>query len=267
MSILSCEGMVDIMKKQAIIYFLLLIIGANIQILYTNQKVEANEPMVIPDEAIRLRILANSDSEKDQHVKRLIRDEVNAQITTWVQELTSVDDARDVIKSNLPALEAIAKEVMKEQGMNESIHVDFGKVSFPTKLYGQFLYPAGEYEAVLITLGEGEGANWWCVLFPPMCFLDFSNGEAIQSPMPEEEQPVEKKEVIESVAEEVAKVDANHIDHSNLVASTSNLAQEVAVKEAKKEKQQKKSSKKVQKKEEEVEVKFFIVELASSLFK
>lgn len=267
MSILSCEGMVDIMKKQAIIYFLLLIIGANIQILYTNQKVEATEPMVIPDEAIRLRILANSDSKKDQHVKRLIRDEVNAQITTWVQELTSVEDARDVIKSNLPTLEAIAKKVMKEQGMDQIIHVDFGKVSFPTKLYGQLLYPAGEYEAVLITLGEGEGANWWCVLFPPMCFLDFSNGEAIESPMPEEEQPVEKKEMIKAVAEEVEKVDANHTDHSNLVASTSNLAQEVAVKEAKKEKQQEKSSKKVQEKEEEVEVKFFIVELASSLFK
>ncbi|MDC0704519.1 stage II sporulation protein R [Priestia sp. AB] len=182
------------MKKYAIIYFILLIIGANAQLIYTHNQVQADQPAVIPDEAIRLRILANSDGEKDQYVKRLIRDRVNEQITEWVKDLTSVTVARKTIKENLPALETIAKEVLKEEGVNESVHVKFGKVEFPTKLYGQFLYPAGEYEAVLITLGKGEGANWWCVLFPPLCFLDFSNGEAVKAPEPSEEEPKEKKE-------------------------------------------------------------------------
>ncbi|NER41595.1 stage II sporulation protein R [Bacillus megaterium NBRC 15308 = ATCC 14581] len=182
------------MKKYAIIYFILLIIGANAQLIYTHNQVQADEPAVIPDEAIRLRILANSDGEKDQYVKRLIRDRVNEQITEWVKNLTSVTVARKTIKENLPALETIAKEVLKEEGVNESVHVKFGKVEFPTKLYGQFLYPAGEYEAVLITLGKGEGANWWCVLFPPLCFLDFSNGEAVKAPEPSEEEPKEEKE-------------------------------------------------------------------------
>ncbi|MGR9542001.1 stage II sporulation protein R [Priestia megaterium] len=182
------------MKKYAIIYFILLIIGANAQLIYTHNQVQADQPAVIPDEAIRLRILANSDGEKDQYVKRLIRDRVNEQITEWVKNLTSVTVARKTIKENLPALETIAKEVLKEEGVNESVHVKFGKVEFPTKLYGQFLYPAGEYEAVLITLGKGEGANWWCVLFPPLCFLDFSNGEAVKAPEPSEEESTEEKE-------------------------------------------------------------------------
>lgn len=118
---------------------------------------------------------------------------MNEQITEWVKDLTSVTVARKTIKENLPALETIAKEVLKEEGVNESVHVKFGKVEFPTKLYGQFLYPAGEYEAVLITLGKGEGANWWCVLFPPLCFLDFSNGEAVKAPEPSKEEPKAEK--------------------------------------------------------------------------
>ncbi|WP_393960042.1 stage II sporulation protein R [Priestia megaterium] len=193
------------MKKYAIIYFILLIIGANAQLIYTHNQVQADQPAVIPDEAIRLRILANSDGEKDQYVKRLIRDRVNEQITEWVKDLTSVTVARKTIKENLPALETIAKEVLKEEGVNESVHVKFGKVEFPTKLYGQFLYPAGEYEAVLITLGKGEGANWWCVLFPPLCFLDFSNGEAVKAPEPPEPSEGEPKEEKEKPAASESK--------------------------------------------------------------
>ena len=134
--------------------------------------------MVIPNEAIRLRILADSDSDKDQAIKRLVRDQVNKEITKWVEDLTSLDDARNIIKSKLPEIQAIAEEIVSSEGSNQSVKTEFDKVQFPTKLYGQFLYPAGEYEAILITLGEGEGANWWCVLYPPLCFLDFSNGEA-----------------------------------------------------------------------------------------
>jgi stage II sporulation protein R len=139
----------------------------------------AKESIVIPGEAIRLRILANSDFEEDQAIKRKVRDAVNAQITLWVQDLTSMEKARTVIKAKLPEIQAISEQVVREQGSNQSVKVEFGKVQFPTKLYGQFLYPAGEYQAILITLGSGEGANWWCVLYPPLCFLDFSNGVAV----------------------------------------------------------------------------------------
>ncbi|MDW7614741.1 stage II sporulation protein R [Peribacillus simplex] len=213
-------------KHLAIIYLLILTIGTIVSIYMPKaEMVGAEETMVIPDEAIRLRILANSDTEEDQSVKRLIRDEVNKDITKWVEELTSLDDARDVITSHLPDIQATAEAVIKEHGLEQSVKVDFGQAEFPTKLYGQYLYPAGDYEAVIITLGEGEGANWWCVLFPPLCFLDFSNGTAVsQSPIVEDEEkesvtsgvkayaatneekePVQEEEVEEKVKDESVK--------------------------------------------------------------
>ncbi|WP_226654526.1 stage II sporulation protein R [Pseudalkalibacillus hwajinpoensis] len=157
--------------------------------------VKANE-QVIPDEAIRLRILANSNSEEDQSVKRSIRDEVNESINKWVADLTSIEASRRVIKSHLNEIEAIVEEELNQIGSSESFSVSFGEVAFPTKLYGDFVYPAGDYEAVLITIGEGLGDNWWCVLFPPLCFLDFSNGDAVQAEgdAPAEE-PAEEVEV------------------------------------------------------------------------
>jgi len=165
-------------KRLAELYIILLC-AATILNLYM-PKIEANsqDPQVIPNEAIRLRILADSDSAKDQEIKRKVRDAVNAEITSWVEHLVSLEEARNTIREGIPELQKIAEEVVAANGSDQTVKAEFNKVKFPTKLYGQYLYPAGEYEAVLITLGEGTGSNWWCVLFPPLCFLDFSNGEA-----------------------------------------------------------------------------------------
>lgn len=168
------------MKKQVIIFILLLLIGANLIQIFDRSIVEAEGPVVIPDEAIRLRILANSDSSGDQALKRKVRDAVNAEITTWVADLTSIEDARVLIEERVPEIEAIANNVLAQEGAEQTVQVKFDyDVNFPTKIYGNYIYPAGQYEAILITLGNGGGANWWCVLFPPLCFLDFSNGDAV----------------------------------------------------------------------------------------
>ncbi|UOR11246.1 stage II sporulation protein R [Halobacillus amylolyticus] len=140
----------------------------------------SSQYQVIPDEAIRLRILADNNDKKAQELKRDVRDEVNAEITKWVEELTSIEAARSLIQSRLRDIDTIVKETIEQAGSEQSYQVKYGKqVEFPTKLYGSYIYPAGEYEAILITLGEGEGDNWWCVLFPPLCFLDFSNGATV----------------------------------------------------------------------------------------
>ncbi|MCM3402249.1 stage II sporulation protein R [Cytobacillus oceanisediminis] len=180
------------------LYVLILSLGTILSLYIPQTEVTADEPMVIPSEAIRLRILANSDNEEDQAIKRKVRDAINAEITEWVADLTSIEDARELIQSRLPEIQKIAEEVVADEGSDQKVNADFGKVSFPTKLYGQFLYPAGEYEAILITLGEGKGANWWCVLFPPLCFLDFSNGVAVSEGFEEGEKKGEVK------AEEIA---------------------------------------------------------------
>lgn len=153
---------------------------------------------VIPDEAIRLRILANSDSEEDQAIKRLVRDRVNEEVTSWVAHMTDIEEARNLIENNIDEVEAVVGEVLEEEGAADSFTVEYGKnILFPAKIYDNFLYPQGEYEAILITIGEGEGSNWWCVLFPPLCFLDFSFGSTVQAEeqeLDEEEKEDEEKE-------------------------------------------------------------------------
>lgn len=217
-------------KKNLALFYLLLLTCGTILSLYTPkvESVDAQAAVTIPNEAIRLRILANSDEQNDQAVKRLIRDEVNKDITVWVQDLTSIDEARKVITSHLPEIQATAEEVVKREGVSQSVTVEFGKADFPTKLYGQYLYPAGVYEAIVITLGAGEGANWWCVLFPPLCFLDFSNGTAVsqtpfvedtdtsvQTPAEPEEAPVEAAEETTQPADEESESEQETVEDSD----------------------------------------------------
>ncbi|MCL7747913.1 stage II sporulation protein R [Halalkalibacter alkaliphilus] len=134
---------------------------------------------VSQEEAVRLRILANSDSVRDQALKREIRDEVNAAITEMVLGVGDLEEGKAMIEDNLAKIEDIVERELAKMGMDQSFEVSFSKVEFPTKLYGDIVYPAGLYDAVLITLGEGKGENWWCVLFPPLCFLDMANGDAV----------------------------------------------------------------------------------------
>ena len=238
-------------KYVAIIYLLLLSIGTILSLYIPKNEVTANDAVVIPSDAIRLRILANSDSAEDQAIKRLVRDEVNKEITEWVLDLTSKEEARKTIKAGLPEIQKIAEDVVASQNSQQTVKVEFGQVEFPTKLYGQFLYPAGQYEAILITLGEGSGANWWCVLFPPLCFLDFSNGVAVSEGFDEEKEKEAKEK-----SEKTGQLDT--LDTIETVKK--GIDKEI--------RDQKEKMPPVYTKEDEepVEVKFFLVEIWDSIF-
>lgn len=196
------------MRKVTIsaIIFMMMILIMSVQIMIgeAGSGSTKSDIKVIPDEAIRLRILANSDKQDDQALKRKVRDEVNAAITEWVEDLTDINDARKLIEAKIPEIHDIAASVLEAENEQQALDVEYGKkVTFPAKLYGSYLYPPGEYEAVLITLGDGQGANWWCVLFPPLCFLDFSNGTSVaeaevgQSDEDPDEEPEDEKEEAE----------------------------------------------------------------------
>lgn len=231
----------------ATIYLFVLILTTIMSLYIPKTEVAANNEVIIPNDAIRLRILANSDLEEDQALKRKVRDAVNEEITNWVSELTSKEAAKDLLKAKLPEIQQIAESVVAEENAKQAVDVTFDKVDFPTKLYGEFLYPAGQYDAILITLGEGEGANWWCVLFPPLCFLDFSNGVAVSDGFEEEEKAdKEKNTKVETVEDKKAEKE----------------------KPAKVEKkvEEKEDPVFVKEEEEEVEVKFFLVELWEKIF-
>ncbi|MCT2538296.1 stage II sporulation protein R [Aquibacillus koreensis] len=203
------------MKRYILAFFtFLLLFGAfpakGFSLGENQQRFTDSEYQVIPDDAIRLRILANSDKDDDQELKRQIRDVVNKEITKWVEDVTEIEQAREMIQDRLDDIEAIVESELEAKGLDYTYKVEYGKnVNFPTKVYGEYIYPAGEYEAILISLGEAKGANWWCVLFPPLCFLDFSNGSSVAEEEPEEKekkkeekQEDEKKFVAEEEPEE-----------------------------------------------------------------
>jgi stage II sporulation protein R len=134
----------------------------------------------IPTDSIRLRILAHSDQPHDQALKHAIRNSVTKQIELWVGKLQHLSDARNTIVSRIPEIEKTIEFTLKSHGFQYDYHVELARVPFPTKIYGYVIYPAGIYEALRITIGKGEGKNWWCVLFPPLCFVG-----AKPNPMPE----------------------------------------------------------------------------------
>ncbi|MGO4110697.1 stage II sporulation protein R [Paenibacillus sp. YAF4_2] len=133
---------------------------------------------IIPQESIRLRILANSDAPADQAVKRVVRDAVVKAMDNWVTGPQTIEEARQTVHDHMGEIEEIVADVLASRGFDYSYHAELGMVPFPTKMYSNEVYPAGNYEALLITLGEGQGQNWWCVLFPPLCFIDAATGEA-----------------------------------------------------------------------------------------
>ncbi len=166
-------------KFLAVIYITVLSLSTIFSYITPATETASAKEQVIPEDAIRLRILANSNSETDQAVKRQIRDEVKANMDGWVGGISSGEEAHDVIKDHIDEVKQIAETEMEKSGLDQSVDVKLGKADFPTKLYGDYLYPAGQYEALIITLGAAEGNNWWCVLYPPLCFLDFNSGTAV----------------------------------------------------------------------------------------
>lgn len=133
----------------------------------------------IPEESIRLRILANSDSVQDQALKRRVRDAIVEQMNTWVSGPTTLEEARAIIAERIPELTAVVEREVGRAGYSYTSKVELGMVPFPAKMYGNKVYPAGDYEALRVTIGSGAGQNWWCVLFPPLCFVEAAKGEPV----------------------------------------------------------------------------------------
>lgn len=120
---------------------------------------------------VRLHVLANSDTVEDQALKLKVRDAV-IEYMEKQDDLNSAGEAREYLRENLNRLEKIAEGVIASEGYDYSARADLGVRYIPEKAYGGITFPAGNYEALNITIGRGEGENWWCVLFPPLCLLE-----------------------------------------------------------------------------------------------
>lgn len=126
----------------------------------------------IPEEAIRLRILAHSDQMGDQWVKLKVRDAVIQYMRAYMTDTTALEDARSLIRLHQREIEQVIGATLRQYGFSYGFTAELDTVPFPTKVYGSRVYPEGDYEALRITLGSGSGQNWWCVLFPPLCLVD-----------------------------------------------------------------------------------------------
>lgn len=152
---------------------------------------------------IRLHIIANSNEKRDQEVKYKVRDRVIEALRQQLVVARDCEQAREIVAKNRSHLACIARTAVAEEGESYPVRVELGRFSFPPKAYGSVVLPEGEYEAVRVVLGEGKGANWWCVLFPPLCFVDIS-GDAMQTQ--------ERGVVQETVAPEAKSSLENHAD-------------------------------------------------------
>ncbi|HEY8499488.1 MAG TPA: stage II sporulation protein R [Clostridia bacterium] len=138
-----------------------------------SEKVNRN----LSENMIRLHIVANSNSKTDQDIKYLIRDEIVKHMAEKADELKNKEDARVYIQSHTEELQTIADSVIANSGLTYTADVSYGKYPFPSKRYSNLILPAGYYDSVKINIGSAEGENWWCVMFPPLCFIDETKGE------------------------------------------------------------------------------------------
>ena len=124
----------------------------------------------ITEKILRFHILANSDSDKDQKVKEKVRDAIGNYLAPQLEEARDLSDTKNIVTTHMGDIVTVAEETLEKEGYSYGASARLATVDFPVKTYGSYTFPAGEYEALEITLGEGNGHNWWCVLYPNMCF-------------------------------------------------------------------------------------------------
>lgn len=149
-----------------------IILGSIIVILLALLNSVSTTSNIIPDAAIRLRVLANSNSKHDQEIKDMVKKELQTDMYSLLNKASNVDEARGIIKRNINNFKTTVSNVMSKEEPQMNYLVDYGIHYFPKKVYKGVTYKEGNYESVLVKLGEGKGDNWWCVLFPPLCLLE-----------------------------------------------------------------------------------------------
>lgn len=138
------------------------------------------EAVKIPDEAIRLRVVANSNSDYDQQIKLKVKTEVEKELFNLLKNTKGIEEARNTINNNLDYIDKKVNNLLIKEKYNLGYELNFGYNYFPEKEFKGVTYEEGMYESLLVTLGKGEGNNWWCVLFPPLCLLEAEESEEVE---------------------------------------------------------------------------------------
>ena len=155
----------------------------------------------IANSVFRLHVIANSDSIEDQNLKYKVRDNLIEYMNSISKNCTSKEEIIELAKIHSNKFHDIAKKVVDENGFDYDININIDNFDFPTKNYGDISFPAGNYDALRVEIGNASGQNWWCVMFPPLCFVDVSSGivpneskEVIQDSLTDEEYDIVSKQ-------------------------------------------------------------------------
>ena len=188
-------------KNSLILLFLLFLYISISAISYVNA-VSSD----IENSVFRLHVIANSDTDEDQDLKYKVRDNLIEYMNSLCKDVTSKEEAIKISKLHEEDFLNIANNTIKENGYSYPVTIEFGNFSFPTKDYGDISLPAGYYDALRIKIGEAKGQNWWCVMFPPLCFVNVSSGI-----VPEESKELIKQEFNDEEYSIVTKEDSSNI--------------------------------------------------------
>lgn len=151
--------------KKTIFVILIIIISI---FVYIN----VNAEVIIPNDAIRVRVVPNSNSVIDQNMKEKVKNYVSNYMTLKLDKVMDVNEARNIINDSIDELNQDIEKMFQDNGYDMDFTINFGENHFPDKAYKGVIYNEGDYESLVVYIGEARGDNWWCVLFPPLCLLE-----------------------------------------------------------------------------------------------
>lgn len=166
-------GRIEIMKflkKKSVGLLLMLIMIGGCLYAVKGQAKESSLQPEIAKKILRFHVLANSDSKEDQEVKEKVRDAIGGLMQPRLEDVTDMGKTRQIVEASMEDIIVIAEDTLRDNGYDYNVHAEITYTDFPEKTYGNYTFPAGEYEALEVVIGEGKGQNWWCVLYPNMCF-------------------------------------------------------------------------------------------------
>lgn len=159
------------MKK---IIFIVFLLSLTLTIHKYNQP--KNLQKGISEKILRLHVIANSDSDEDQNAKLAVKDAIVTYLKDILKDSSSLEESKHIVSEHFSDINQIAVDTLKEKGMTYNVDSKIEYTSFPAKSYGDVILPPGDYTALRVTLGNAEGKNWWCILYPPLCFVDATCG-------------------------------------------------------------------------------------------
>lgn len=136
--------------------------------------------LAIPEDALRIRVIANSNSEYDQEIKTIVKEQIQFKLYNLLRNTKGIGEARKIINDSLPMIDDEVKRILSELNYELGYDINYGLNYFPSKEYKGTTYEEGYYESLVITLGSGEGDNWWCVLFPPLCLIEAEDSKDVE---------------------------------------------------------------------------------------